>query len=112
MLEVNGLKKDIQQRLADNYSPGSRPLSKLEGCNYSFYDPDYCWEPFFKYFADETHSKFRSPSLTTRPSGRKLRNNWIRKDTLTEAQARTIISRMNDSFDDVFKESGVLLLTG
>ena len=66
MLEVNGMKKQLKKRICGNVSPHSRPMSHLEGYNYSFYDPDYCWEPFFKYFVDEKHSK--NSQLTAPPT--------------------------------------------
>ena len=72
MLEVNGFKKDIQRRLTGNCSPGSRPMSNLEGYNYSFYDPDYCWEPFFKYFVNEKHEKASKPKASQSPNVRKV----------------------------------------
>ena len=57
MLEVNGVKKDLKKRLSGISSPCSRPMSNIEGYNYTFYDPDYCWEPFLKYLVDEKQSK-------------------------------------------------------
>ena len=57
MLEVNGVKKDLKKRLSGKSTPCSRPLSNVEGYNYTFYDPDYCWEPFFKYLVDEKRTK-------------------------------------------------------